>query len=623
MTGRTAEDRPPAAQGTQVQAAADVVEPRPTSKPPGRRLSSPRAWAAPIGAAMVFLAAGLSLCWNLRLDPAGSAWRGGYADVGLFVWFIDWSRDAVFDLHTPFLSEALNAPYGVNALSNTSIILPGLLLSPVTAVAGPILTFNLLVLAGPVLSAWTMYLVLGRVTSSWVARMAGGLVFGFTPPIVMGSTGHLHLSLAFFVPLVLAALVDCLRGSGPPWRNGLRLAAWSLAQLFTGAEVLALTAVTGAVLTVVTLLVTPLAVTRARAGAAAQALLVAAAAFLAVAAYPVILMFRGPQAYSGHIFGENAFSNDPLSIVTPSPYMLLSRQDFPSFMARFGENLTEVTAYLGWPLVVVVLATGVLLWKSAWVRITSITALVVTVFSFGARLRSDGRLPDVLLPWAAGSRLPLLENLLPNRFSLLVAALVAVLLAIAVDRLMGRGRRMRIVGAVVVIGCLAPLISRPIEPAGPVPIPSFFTSDQVEVVPDGSVALVLPMSGDGRSEAMIWQAAAQMRFDMVGGYFIGPTRPRSWGDPTQPPVFGGPPSRLTTLVMDVARTGVVPQLSALDRASLASDVDQLGIRTVIVGTDVHTEALVALTTAMLQRGPALVEGGVHLWSDVTPADVVG
>ena len=55
------------------------------------------------------------------------------------VWFTAWPAWAIAHLHSPFFSGAVNVPHGANLLSNTSGTLVGVVLAPVTWLAGPVL----------------------------------------------------------------------------------------------------------------------------------------------------------------------------------------------------------------------------------------------------------------------------------------------------------------------------------------------------------------------------------------------------------------------------------------------------------------------------------------------------
>ena len=89
---------------------------------------------------------------------------------------------------TGLASDYLNHPDGINLMWNTWLPLPGLLLSPLTLLFGPVLTFNVLVTLAYGLSAWSAYLAIHRYVPSHGAAACGGLVYGFSPAMV----GHSH-----------------------------------------------------------------------------------------------------------------------------------------------------------------------------------------------------------------------------------------------------------------------------------------------------------------------------------------------------------------------------------------------------------------------------------------------
>ena len=76
-----------------------------------------------------------------------------------------------------------------------------------------------------------------------LAAAVGGLVYGFSPA-VRGQSHHLHMSLAFLVPLMLLALHEIVvRQRRSPWLVGAGLGLMAGAQLLIGEELLAMTAV--------------------------------------------------------------------------------------------------------------------------------------------------------------------------------------------------------------------------------------------------------------------------------------------------------------------------------------------------------------------------------------------
>jgi hypothetical protein len=60
------------------------------------------------------------------------------------------------------VAHHLNYPDGVNLMWNTSLVLPGLVLAPLTTRFGPVLSFNVLLVLAYGLSAWCAYLAIVR-----------------------------------------------------------------------------------------------------------------------------------------------------------------------------------------------------------------------------------------------------------------------------------------------------------------------------------------------------------------------------------------------------------------------------------------------------------------------------
>ena len=90
----------------------------------------------------------------------------------------------------------MNAPQGINLMWNTSMLLPGVLLAPLTLLAGPQASLTVLMTLGFAGSA------LGDVRrAAPVGRQRGrgglgGLVYGFSPALIQSAAGHYDLQFA-------------------------------------------------------------------------------------------------------------------------------------------------------------------------------------------------------------------------------------------------------------------------------------------------------------------------------------------------------------------------------------------------------------------------------------------
>jgi hypothetical protein len=96
---------------------------------------------------VLFTGLAMAVFGNTWSDPTKLALGGGAGDGSIFIWFLRWSAYAIEHGENPFVTTWLNAPDGVSVLWNTSLVLPGVLLAPLTLALGPVFTFNLVNMA--------------------------------------------------------------------------------------------------------------------------------------------------------------------------------------------------------------------------------------------------------------------------------------------------------------------------------------------------------------------------------------------------------------------------------------------------------------------------------------------
>ena len=600
---------------TEAMAVERPAAPGQPAAPARRRLPSVLPDLAGLLACLAL--AGLVFAGNWS-SPTTTSIARGVGDGALMTWFLEWTPHALQHGLNPLYSAHMNVPDGVNVMWNTSLLLPGLVLAPVTLAFGPVLSFNLLLALGLGLSAWCAALVFRRYVRSRVAALLGGLVYGFSPYMLAQSRGHLHLTLVFLVPLLLAVLDELLvRQHRPPLAAGAALGLLAAAQLFTGEEVLVFTAILGLALVVVLAALFPRQV-RGRAGHALLGLGVAAVVFAALAAWPVWFQLTGPQHVSGDLHPAETLATDLYGPVVPNRVQAIAPGAALGISDRFPGNLAETNGYLGIPLLLILAFTVVRWWRTPVVRVSAILFLLALVLSMGERLIVGGQPTGVPLPWAAINSLPLLESAVPNRFMLLADLFAGLLLAVFVDRALTWATAPR-VGALVLVGA-ALLALVPRGPLGgvPVEVPSFFTGAEVERIPAGSVALIAPAPAPGHAAPMFWQAMADLRFRVPGGYFVGP-------DPAGRPKYG---ANATPMIRRMARIRAgfpAPRLDRAERAELVGDLVRWQVGTVIVGPmepPATQAAMVQFLTDLLGR-PPVGTGGVWVWWDVRPRELAG
>ncbi|HEV2239830.1 MAG TPA: hypothetical protein VGR98_02195 [Streptosporangiaceae bacterium] len=514
-----------------------------------------------------YLLAALAVTWHLWADPASRTIAGNPNDADLFAWFLRYDATAVAHGRLPALvTSAMNAPQGINVMWNTSMLLPGVLLTPVTLLLGAQTSLTVLTTAGFAGSAASMFLVLRRWEVSTSAAALAGAVYGFSPALLHASVGHYSTQLAILPPLIIdAGLRLCLR-SVAPVRDGIVLGLLVTAQIFTGEELLLLTALAGLLLLTVLALGRPRA-TASRWRPAAAGLGVAAVVTLLLAGYPLWVQFFGPLTQHGSAFTPDFFENDLTSFLTPSRYLLFHTAASAAAAAGYRGGVPEYLAFLGWPLIAVLAATTLAFWRRPAVRAAAVTLLVLEILSLGGHPLVNGNVhAGVTLPWRWLEALPVLGAALPDRLSIAADGAAAALLAFGIDLARAKlapvsetvqgdgeaggppqagqqhsvagsgegrpdagarrraiallGRTLVVAGAVAACLPLVPLAL----PAAPAPaLPAGWTAAFAALrLPPGARVLVVPVPTATLTQALRWQADTGEPASLIGGYFNGP-----------------------------------------------------------------------------------------------------
>ncbi len=570
-------------------------------------------------AAVAGLAVALALLVTAGLwpDPHGRAITVNSGDQALFEWLLAYGAQSLQGAN-PLLTHLLNVPDGVNLAVNTSITVYAVVFAPLTWLVGPPVTFAVILTLNLAATAYAWYWLFSRQLACRPAAAAvAGLFCGFAPQMVSHANAHLNWTAQWLVPLLLWRVLRLRGRRGGIVLGGLVAVAFSIA-----AEALFFTALAvGVFLAAWALSRSRRAAARAALPAFARGLGWAALTAGVLLAYPLYLHFLGPQTFHGTGFDARIHAED---IAAYGAWPQRSLAGVAGLDSSLAPNPTEENSFFGIPLLLLAVACFGYLWRGAdaarraTLRALAVTALVFAVLSWGPSVKVFGHYTHIPLPYAALVHLPVFDAALPSRLALVVTPILGMLLAFALDALLGRERGRRLVTwSAAFAVALLPLVPVPLLTSERPPVPRFITSgDWREYVGPGGVLTPATFTSDLLPDGQRWQAYALARgqgeFALPAGFFLGPGGPDGRGR------IGPVPRYLDGVLTYVAQTGAEPVISDVDRARARADLAYWRVEAVVLPDrvsgakwPVHVEAVRRTATALL--GPPERVDDVWLW----------
>lgn len=448
---------------------------------------------------------------------------GGGADPTVYMWFLAWWPHALLHGINPFVTHALFAPGEINLGAVDLVPGAALLATPITLLFGPLVSYNVLALAAPVLAAIFTFLLCRYVSQSFFAALVGGYIFGFSPYMLGHMQGHLDLLLTFPIPAAVhltLRLIDERVGR----RAFVALMGLLLAFLFLSQPELTLTfVILGACAFAAAMLLVP--TERGRIAAAIGPVLAAGAAAALVTSVFIYYELTG-DVTNGFFAGfGNTYVADALGFLAPTPVIRLGRSWFSAVTAAFTAGTPENGVYVGFVLALVIARYAITRWAKPVTRVLLALLTLVVLLMLGSHLHVDGH-PTIPLPWNLLDGLPMLFKVAPVRMAVYMFLIVALVVAMWLGQpRQGRLGKAKWVVAAIGVATLVPNIGSGLWHSQ-TPNPAFFTSSEYRSVlrPDETV-LALPFATWDYS--MLWQAETGFRFDMADGY-VGALAPPSY-----------------------------------------------------------------------------------------------
>jgi hypothetical protein len=571
-----------------VAAPATATPADPPAAPP--TAPTVRRWRSHVVVAVLALALAGYVTQGLWQHPYRNVIADNLGDQAFFEWVLSYGVYLLGHGGDPFYTSLMNTPLGVNLAANTSITVYAILFAPLTMLAGPQVSFVTILTLNLAGSAFAWYLFLCRwVTRNRAAAAVAGLFCGFAPGFVSHANGHLNWTSGWVAPLVLWRLLK-LREPGCWLRNGLLLGV-SLAVGFSiAAEGLFFTALASGVFLITW---ATARATRGEARAALPTVLaglgVTAVVAGALLAYPLHMHFAGPQAFSGTGFHQRHFAEDVASFFSFSDRTLAAGMGFGNTLAP---NPSEQTSFFGVPLLILMMASLILLWRRAeagrraTLRALAVVGGVFLIVSMGPRLLFFGDETDIPLPYALLARLPLFDSALPARFALVLVGVFGVVLALTADELLSKRpppRPTRTLFAAGFAVALVPIFPLPLLFTERAPEPRFIADGTWKrYVPEGGVLTALPFAINVAADGQRWQAYTMARggrqFRIPDGYFLGPDAT----GPEGPGRIGALPRRTDWLFLRAAIYGYLAEVDDGDRAQARADLKYWGVDAIIL-----------------------------------------
>ncbi|MGX6606370.1 hypothetical protein ACWKSP_30220 [Micromonosporaceae bacterium Da 78-11] len=590
-----------------MRAVDEVVDDQaaPRTEPPADAGGVPRR-RADLWSALSYLALALLVTVQLWRDPNGRVLAANDDDHGVFMFLLAHGERVLFHGATPFFSDRLNAPVGVNMMANTSVLALSLPVAPITHFLGVGVSVALLITLGLAGTAAAWYWLFSRhLVRSRAAAWIGGLWCGFAPTMVSHANGHVNFVSGYVVPFIVWQVLR-LREPGRVWRGGLTLAALIVLQVFINEESLLFTALA---LGAFVLAYAAMAWRTARAVARhfLAGLGVAAVAAGAVLAYPLWYQFFAPGNYHGQPFPPDQYATDLLSI---GAFARQSLAGNAAVTRHLSVSPTEDNTFFGPFGLIMIIVSVVVLWRSVAARAAAVSALVLLVVSMGPVLKVANHDTGIPLPFGLVSHVPIIDLVSVTRFAMVPAAIVGLLLALATDRVRDLPRKRRLAFRVGLLLALVPLAPKPLPIVVADPLPPFLTQGTWKQYVTGDRTLVpvpLPEVTTGRT-GMRWAALSGLAFPVPRGYFMGPVDP-----PADDTGSWNAPKRFTSqLLWRVREYGQRPVLTATDRAMIRTDLIYWRAAVVVLIPDSRNgDALLATLTDAL--GPPQPVGGVQVW----------
>jgi hypothetical protein len=477
-------------------------------------------------------AAGLPLLRHLTVPNLRQYWT----DVQFYAWALGWWPYAVSHGMNPLFSNQIGAPHGYDLAWASTAPSVDLAMWPVTAAFGAVVSYNIVLLLIPPLSAWGAFVAARRLTGRFWPSLLAGAVYGFCPYELQHTwQGQPNLTVIALFPLMVYLVLR--------WWDGTLRNSWFVIWLAL-AMALQFYTFNEAFFDMTAVLAGGLVIGFAVAGRGARRT-VARLAGLAAVAYAGAVVLSAPYLVYALKHNQNSLSRQASEFSLRLVRLVLPWSDKLfrlKYLVHYSDYLgrQDIDDYLGLPLIVVLLLLAVFTWRSRLSRLLLLCFVFVIALAAGPALYIGGtaRLP---LPWGWLWKLPIARSAEPSRFVVFAALALALALALWLARPSANklataarwGLGLLALAAILVDTPTAHQAVNPNQPGYQAPatmhavnqLPPFITDGMYRrYLRPGETVVIITRRGNA---GMLFQAAADFYFRIAGGFINASLTPQN------------------------------------------------------------------------------------------------
>lgn len=461
----------------------------------------------------ILCAAGLLIPINFNFSTMLVAHQ--IADASQAMWFYAWWPFALSHGLNPLFTSQVWAPTGQSLAWTQSAPVLALLLAPVTLTLGPIISYNLLAVAAPVLNSFSALMTCRQIGAKLPAAALGGWLFGFSPYVMAELMGRPNLYCVWMIPLMTLLVIRYMKNTISPRRFTGWFSAAGIVLFLTSTELFATTVLTGIIAAIAAIICWRDSETRKRLYRLFACTLTSMVVIGVMLSPILYVMFTELGRQPELIHPARDFSADAANLLIPTRTLWAGGDTMAFVSRRFSGFLPEQSAYIGLPLLVLVGLYGWEFRKKPAACFLLLLLLGMVLLSLGPYLTVAGWNLPITLPWSLLGHIPVLQKALPARLSLYVSLVTALIAAWWLTKSRRRPAFRAALG-LLVAATMFPNIAAGLWAVRP-PNPSFFTGPAVRAsLMPGENIVALPYGING--DSMIWQAETGFYFRLAGGY---------------------------------------------------------------------------------------------------------